>query len=265
MKTIINVKSFGEYVDSYINLLIDYSPKLVTAFLILFIGLYAIRFFSRLLRKILQKREVDQTLAEFLSDLLLWGMRLLLFVTFISNLGVETTSFVAILGAVGLAVGMSLQGSLSNLAGGVLIVLFKPFRVGDVIEAQGVNGTVQDIQIFVTKLRTLNNQTVFIPNGILSNGTIVNYSLHGIRRADMALALPHQVDLHKAKSIIMEVLAKNPRVLSQPAPFVGVKTIAETSVVMAIQPWSTNEDYVAMCAEVLESCKTNLSASGSFE
>ena len=171
------IHSFTEYVDQFIKLLIDYSPKLITALIILFIGLYAVRLINRLVRKIMVKRELDPTLSTFLADSLLWTLRFLLFVTFISKLGIETSSFVAILGAIGLAVGLSLQGSLSNFAGGMLIILFKPFRVGDSIEAQGVAGTVSEIQIFVTKLITGSNQTIFIPNGILSNGVITNFSL----------------------------------------------------------------------------------------
>ena len=143
------IYSFEEYWKEFERLLINYSPKIVSAFVILFIGLYAIRFLNRLTRKIMVKRDLDPTLSKFLADLLLWALRVLLFITFISKLGVETSSFVAILGAAGLAVGLSLQGSLSNFAGGMLIILFKPFRVGDTIFAQNVEGTVSEIQIFV--------------------------------------------------------------------------------------------------------------------
>src|SRR5690606_27139439 len=159
------VHSSADYINNFIRVLIDYSPKLVSAFIVLFVGLYAIRLINRLVRRIMHRREVDLTLSNFLADILLWVLRILLFVTFISRLGIETSSFVAILGAAGLAVGLSLQGSLSNFAGGVLIILFKPFRVGDYIEAQGVAGTVVEIQIFVTKLLTPSNQTIFVPNG----------------------------------------------------------------------------------------------------
>ena len=171
------ISTATQYLEKITRVVIDYSPKLISAFLLLFVGLYTIRFINRLAKKIMIKRELDPTLSQFLANILLWALRILLFVTFISKLGIETSSFVAILGAAGLAIGMSLQGSLSNFAGGMLIILFKPFRVGDTIEAQNQIGTVDEIQIFVTKLISANNQVIFIPNGILSNGTIINYTL----------------------------------------------------------------------------------------
>jgi small conductance mechanosensitive channel len=157
------------------------------------------------------KRDLDRTLSKFLADILLWVLRVLLFVTFISKLGIETSSFVAILGAMGLAVGLSLQGSLSNFAGGMLIILFKPFRVGDLIEAQGIIATVNEIQIFVTKLTTANNQTVFVPNGVLSNG-IINYSMEQYRRADLVFSISYDANI-KSKDIITSILENNPKVL----------------------------------------------------
>lgn len=159
------------------------------------------------------QRNLDPTLTRFLADILLWVLRVLLFVSFISKLGIETSSFVAILGAMGLAVGLSLQGSLSNFAGGMLIIVFKPFKVGDVIEAQGTIGTVSEIQIFVTKLINGNNQTIFIPNGSLSNGTITNYSMQGSRRADLTIAISYDTNIKKAKEIISEVLKNDQRIL----------------------------------------------------
>lgn len=194
------ITAFENYINKFFTVLIDYSPKLISAILILFIGLYAIRLINRMVRKIMVKRDLDPTLSKFLADILLWTMRILLFVTFISKLGVETSSFVAILGAAGLAVGLSLQGSLSNFAGGMLIILFKPFRVGHTIEAQGVIGTVCEIQIFVTKLVNANNQTIFIPNGILSNDTIINYSMEGNRRADLTFSLSYDTNIKTAKT-----------------------------------------------------------------
>ncbi|SHF44572.1 small conductance mechanosensitive channel [Flavobacterium fontis] len=193
------VSSVKDYSIEFYNVLIDYAPRLVSSLVVLVLGLYAIRFITRLAKKIMARKEMEVTLAEFLSSCLLWGLRALLFVTFISRLGIETTSFVAILGAAGLAIGMSLQGSLANLAGGVLIILFKPFRVGDVIEAQGVSGMVTEIQIFVTKLISGNNQTIMIPNGILSNGIITNFSIAGKRRADLVFSLSYETNSKQPK------------------------------------------------------------------
>lgn len=256
------IHSFAEYFDQFIKLLIDYSPKLISALVILFIGLYAIRLINRLVRKIMVKRELDPTLATFLADSLLWAMRFLLFVTFISKLGIETSSFVAILGAIGLAVGLSLQGSLSNFAGGVLIILFKPFNVGDSIEAQGVAGTVSEIQIFVTKLVTGNNQTIFVPNGILSNGVITNFSLGKNRRANLLFTISYHTNIKTAKEIVMQVLENHPKVLKTPAPAVVVNLLTDTTIQLAIQPWAKNADFGQMCSDVLEECKEAFDQAG---
>lgn len=257
-----NPDQLGNYATTFINVLIDYSPKLISAFLILFIGLYAIRLINRIIRKIMVKRNLDPTLRNFLADILLWALRILLFVTFISKLGIETSSFVAILGAMGLAVGLSLQGSLSNFAGGMLIIVFKPFKVGDTIEAQGVVATVLEIQIFVTKMLTGNNQTVFVPNGALSNGTIINYSMQGERRADLTFSISYDSDIKKAKDILLEVLHKNPKVLENPAPEVFVKNLSASSVDFAVRPWAKNANYGAVFSETLENCKAALDEAG---
>jgi small conductance mechanosensitive channel len=243
------------YASTFLKVLIDYSPKVISAFFILFIGLYAIRIINRIIRKIMVKRELDPTLTKFLADILLWVLRVLLFVSFISKLGIETSSFVAILGAMGLAVGLSLQGSLSNFAGGMLIILFKPFKVGDTIEAQGVIATVKEIQIFVTKLITTNNQTVFVPNGALSNGTITNYSMEGFRRVDLTIAISYDTDIKKAKEIITTILKNNPKVLLTPAAEVSVKNLTDNSIQLAVRPWANNEDFGAVFSDTLENCK----------
>ena len=258
----VNPEHITSYAETFIKVLIDYSPKLISAFLILFLGLYAIRIINRLIRKIMIKRELDPTLTKFLADILLWVLRVLLFVTFISKLGIETSSFVAILGAMGLAVGLSLQGSLSNFAGGMLIILFKPFKVGDVIEAQGTIGTVNEIQIFVTKLINGNNQTIFIPNGSLSNGTITNYSMQGSRRADLTVAISYDTNIKKAKDIITEVLKNNPKILKTPEAEVSVKLLTDSSIQLAVRPWAKNEDFWNVYSDTLENCKLAFDAAG---
>jgi small conductance mechanosensitive channel len=258
----LNPENVTNYAETFIKVLIDYSPKLISAFLILFVGLYVIRLINRLIRKIMVKRELDPTLTNFLSDILLWVLRVLLFVTFISKLGIETSSFVAILGAMGLAVGLSLQGSLSNFAGGMLIILFKPFKVGDVIEAQGSIGTVNEIQIFVTKLINANNQTIFIPNGSLSNGTITNYSMQGFRKADLTISISYDTDIKKAKDIITEVLKNNPKILKTPAAEVCVKNLTDSSIQLAVRPWANNEDFWGVYSDTLEGCKLAFDTAG---
>jgi small conductance mechanosensitive channel len=262
IKMTLNPEQVTEYANSFVKVLIDYSPKLVSAFIILFVGIYSIRLINRIIKRVMIKRELDPTLTKFLADILNWVLRVLLFVTFISNLGIETSSFVAILGAMGLAVGLSLQGSLSNFAGGMLIILFKPFKVGDTIEAQGVIGTVSEIQIFVTKLITANNQTIFVPNGSLSNGTIINYSLQGFRRADLTIAISYDTDIKKAKDIITEVLKSNPKVLKTPAAEVSGKNLTDSAIQLAVRPWANNEDFGAVFAETLENCKSAFDTAG---
>lgn len=254
--------SIGDYVDSLVNIIIEYTPRLISAMLILFIGLYAIRLINRLVKRLMVKRDLDATLSKFLADILLWAMRILLFVTVISRLGIETSSFVAILGAMGLAVGLSLQGSLSNFAGGMLIILFKPFRVGDSIEAQGVSGTVNEIQIFVTKLITGNNQTIFVPNGALSNGTIINYSMEGLRRADLTFAVAYDTDIKKVREILLEVMASNKKVLKKPAPAVVIRDLTDHSINVAVRPWAKIDVFGDMTSEVLEDGKEAFEAAG---
>lgn len=255
-------EQLSNYATKFIDVLVDYSPKLISAFLILFVGIYAIRLINKIITKVMIQRNLDPTLTKFLSDILIWALRILLFVTFISKLGIETSSFVAILGAMGLAVGLSLQGSLSNFAGGMLIIVFKPFKVGDTIESQGVIATVSEIQIFVTKMLTANNQTVFVPNGALSNGTIINYSMQGERRADLTFAVSYDSDIKKAKEVLLNVLNTNPKVLKKPAPEVFVKNLTASSVEFAVRPWAKNANYGSVFSETLENCKAALDEAG---
>ena len=180
----------------------------------------------------------------------------------LAKLGVETTSFAAILAAAGLAVGLALQGSLSNFAGGVLIMIFKPFKIGDLIEAQGEIGVVKEIEIFTTKLTGLSNKEIIIPNGSLSNGNIVNYSTEGTRRVDLVFGVSYDSDIKQTKEVIMNVLTSHPKVLKDPAPAVTVLELADSSVNFATRPWCNTEDYWAVYFDVTESFKIELDKSG---
>lgn len=262
MEKTLHINSLEEYTKQFFDVLISYSPKLISAFIILFVGIYVIRFINRLVKKLMVQRELDPTLSKFLADILNWVLRILLFVTFISKLGIETSSFVAILGAAGLAVGLSLQGSLSNFAGGMLIILFKPFRVGDTIEAQGVIGTVTEIQIFVTKLTSANNQTIFIPNGILSNGIITNFSVAEMRRVDLVFSLSYETNIKEAKEVVLEVMRSHSKVLKNPEPIVVVKDLSDSAIHLAIRPWSKNEDFGEVSSDILENCKAAFDKKG---
>lgn len=255
-------KDIQKYVEQFITSFVHYLPSLISAFILLFLGLYAIRLINRLMRRNMVKREYDPTLSKFLADILLWTMRIVLFVAVIGQLGIGTSSFVAILGAMGLAIGLSLQGSLSNFAGGMLIIMFKPFKVGDFIEAQGVSGTVVEIQIFVTKLTSTNNQIIFVPNGSLSNGNITNYSSAGTRRANIEFTVSYDSDLKQVKEILQSILEKDVRILKEPAPGVVVTGLVDNGVRMAIRPWAKNEDYWGMFSDVLQTMKELLDEEG---
>lgn len=256
------ISVFENYKDSFIKILLDYSPKLIAAILLLIVGIWAIRIIVKVARKIMFKREIEPTLVEFLTDIIFWGLRVVLFIAVISKLGVESSSFVAILGAAGLAVGLSLQGSLSNFAGGMLIILFKPFKLGDVIEAQGVTGEVVDIQIFVTQLVTPNNQMIFVPNGALSNGTIINYSKLHNRRTDLNISLSYTTDIKKAKDIIETIFQSEPKILDDPKPTVIVKELTDQAIKIGIRAWSKNEDFPYICSYILENTKIELDKEG---
>ena len=255
MELLVNTNFLDQYTSSFITVLIDYSPKIIAAALLLIIGIWGIKIINTVSRKIMIKRNIEPTLIEFLTDTMHWGLRIVLFIAVISKLGIESSSFVAILGAAGLAVGLSLQGSLSNFAGGMLIILFKPFKLGDVIEAQNISGKVIDIQIFVTQVLTANNQVVFIPNGALSNGNIVNYSKLETRRTDLTISISYETDIKKAKDLIFKILNENHQILQEPKAAIIVKELTDSGIKLAIQAWTKNQDYASVCAAILEDCK----------
>jgi len=230
----------------------------VAAILLLIIGLYIIKLLINSSKKLMAKREMEITLQNFLLNLGSWTLKILLFITVISQLGITTTSFAAIIAAVGLAIGLALQGSLSNFAGGVLIMVFRPFKIGDLIEAQGEIGSVKEIQIFNTKLIGLSNKEIIIPNGNLSNGTIINYSTQGTRRVDLVIGVSYDADIKQTKEVLMKVLTDHNMVLTDPAPMVSVLELADSSVNFAVRPWCKTEHYWDVYFQVMESVKLKL-------
>ncbi len=251
-----------EYIEKLWLLVQEYAPQVISALVILLVGLLAIRLVVRGTKKVMKSRGVDVTLQKFLTDLLSWTLKVLLFVTVVSKLGVATTSFAAIIGAAGLAIGLALQGSLSNFAGGALIMIFKPFKVGDLIEAQGELGVVKEIQIFTTHINSPTNKLIIIPNGALSNGNITNYSAEGKLRVDLTIGVSYDSDIKHTKEILMNVLTSNPKVLKDPAPTVNVVELADSSVNFAVRPFSTVADYWDVYFGVTEDCKLALDAAG---
>lgn len=246
------------------NLLVEFEfiSDVIMALIILIVGLFAIKFIIKASRKIMQKSGVDITLQKFLGNLIGWGLKILLIITVISKLGVQTTSFAAILAALGLAIGLALQGSLANFAGGVLIMIFKTFKIGDLIEAQGQLGVVKEIDIFNTKLVGLSNREIIIPNGLLSNETIVNYTSEGTRRVDLTIGVSYDADIKQTKEVLMGVLTSHPKVLNSPEPTVNVSELADSSVNFAVRPWCNTDDYWTVYFDVTENVKLALDAAG---
>jgi len=231
------------YTEKALDLIMTWGPKLVLAILLLVVGIIVINSFSRFLRKVMKKREVDPTLVPFLVGLVSTLLKVMLIISVVDIVGVKTTSFIAVLGAAGLAIGLALQGSLSNFAGGVLILILKPYKVGDYIEAQGNAGTVKAVQIFNTVLNTPDNRRVFVPNGAISSGTITNFSVEETRRMDLVFGIGYDDDLEKTKNVLQEMAAADERLLTDPAPFIAVKELADSSVNLVVRVWCKKEDY----------------------
>ena len=251
-----------QYLNQLIIILIEYTPKVLMALAVLISGLLLIKVFVNTTKKVLSKREIDITLQKFLLNLLNWVLKILLFTTVVAKLGIETTSFAAILAAAGLSIGLALQGSLANFAGGILIIIFKPIKIGDYIEAQGVSGSVKEIQIFTTKLNTPDNKEIIIPNGALSNGNIVNYSTEDTRRVDFTFGVGYASDIKKTKEVIFGVMNSHPLVLKEPAPAVNLSELADSSINFFTRGWVKKEDYWTVKFAVLEQTKEALDAAG---
>lgn len=256
------IKDFQHYLNEYANRFIDYIPELLGALLLLVVGWYIIKIFLKYLKKLFVRRDYDLALQNFTLNFLEWALKILLFVMFITQLGFQTTSLLAALGAAGLAIGLALQGSLSNLAGGVLIILLKPFRLGDWIEVQGVSGSVKDISLFYTKLNTFGNQLVIIPNGQLSNDNIINYSAEKIRRDEIMIGISYDNNIKQAKDILMNLVMEQEDILKDPAPEVLVKELGDSSVNLALRFWATNETFWARHFYTIEEAKKRLEQAG---
>lgn len=248
--------------DKAVDFAADYGPRVLGALLIWIIGAWVIKRLVRALRRMMNKSTYDESLQRFLLNLLTWALRVALILVVIQKLGVDVTTFAAVIAAAGLAVGLALQGSLSNFAGGVLIMIFKPYRIGDLIEAQGVLGVVRDIEIFTTKLSTPQNKLAIVPNGAMANGNIINYTAQGKIRVDTVVGIGYGEDIKKAKEVLLEVLTSNPKVLQDPAPSVNVLELADSSVNLAVRPFSKPEDYWDVYFATYEGCKLALDKAG---
>ncbi len=253
---------YQEFLSKAMDWLWEFLPNLITAIITLVVGLWAIRLIGRLVGKFFDKQDFDPTLEKFVESLIRAVLKVLLFVLVVTQLGVQSSSLVAMVGAAGLAIGLALQGSLANFAGGVLILLFKPFKVGDFISAQGVDGTVKEISIFTTKLNTFGNQVAIIPNGQLSNNNIINYNAESTRRDKIDVGIGYSSDIKKAKDILLEICAADKRILKDPAPEVYVGELAESSVNLTLRFWADNADFWAAHFHVMETLKERFDQEG---
>jgi small conductance mechanosensitive channel len=251
-----------KWIDTGYDLLIIYAPKLIMAILIWIIGTWVIRLINKGIKKALDQGDYDISLKKFLLNIISWILKIVLIVVVLSTVGIETTSFVAILAAAGLAIGLALQGSLANFAGGVLLMIFKPIKVGDFIEAQGEVGSVKEIEIFTTKLTSTDNKEIIIPNGKLSNDNIVNYSTMEIRRVDMVFGVGYDSDIKQTKDILMSQLNNHPLILKEPAPLVRLTELADSSLNFNVRPWVNTSDYWGVYYDIMESTKEALDAAG---
>ncbi|WP_438963802.1 mechanosensitive ion channel family protein [Winogradskyella sp.] len=251
-----------QWIDAGYNLIVEFGPRLIAAILIWIIGSWIIKMLIKGVSTAMIKANYDESLKKFLLNLINWAFKIILIIVVLGTVGVETTSFAAVLAAASLAIGMALQGSLGNFAGGVLIMIFRPIKIGDLIEAQGEMGVVKEIEIFTTKLTGLSNKEIIIPNGALSNGNIVNYTTEGTRRVDLVFGVSYDSDIKKTKGVFNEVLSSNAKILKTPAPTIAVSELADSSINFVVRPWCNAEDYWDVYFEVTENVKDALDKAG---
>ncbi len=244
------------------ELLTLYGLKVLAAIVIFVVGRWVAKIMAGVIRKMMTKADVDPTLQKFVANMVYIALMAFVVVAALNQLGVQTTSFIAILGAAGLAVGLALQGSLSNFAAGFLMILFRPIRVGDYIEGAGSAGTVEEISIFTTTLVTPDNKTVIIPNAAMTGDNIVNWTVKGTRRVDMVMGIGYDDDIDKAKQIMADVLSKDSRILKDPAPQIAMVELADSSVNFVVRPWVKASDYWGVYMATHEAIKKAFDAQG---
>ena len=241
---------------------VGFAKNLVIALVIFYVGRMVIGLVVRGLRKMMQRQEVDKTLETFVCNLVRMALLIVVIIAAIGALGIQTTSFIAIFGAAGLAVGLALQGSLSNFAAGVLIVLFRPYKVGDYIEGAGIGGTVEQVQILTTLLKTPDNKAVIVPNSQIMDSVITNYSANDTRRVDMVVGVSYDDDLDKVRRIIQELVAADDRILPDPECTIAVSELADSSVNFVVRPWVKTEDYWGVKFDLTEAVKKRFDQDG---
>ncbi|WP_231129575.1 mechanosensitive ion channel family protein [Flavobacterium sufflavum] len=249
----------NKYIEKSIDFGFEYAPKLVGGIIVLVIGLWFTKLVTKGVGKSLEKSKIDQSLIPFLRSLTNITLKVLVAITVMGMIGIQMTSFVAILGAAGLAVGMALSGTLQNFAGGVIILILKPFKIGDTIEAQGFSGTVKEITIFSTLLNTADKKLVIIPNGPLSTGALTNFSAESTRRVDWTFGISYGDDVENFKKALNDFIAADSRILKEPAPFIGLSALAATSVNFTVRVWVKSPDYWSVFFDMNEKVYTKFS------
>jgi small conductance mechanosensitive channel len=237
---------------------LEFGINLLTAIVIFYVGRLGVSLITRGIRKVMEAQEVDKTLVSFVTNLI----SMILLVIAVGALGVQTTSFIAILGAAGLAVGLALQGSLSNFASGVLIIIFRPYKVGDFIEGAGIAGVVEDVQILTTILKTGDNKQIIVPNSQIMGGIITNYSANDRRRIDMVIGVSYDDDLDKTRSVLEELIAAEDRILKDPAHTIAVSELGDSSVNFVVRPWVSTADYWGVKFDLTEAIKKRFDQEG---
>lgn len=240
------------FLDKLLDFSVDAGKNIFIACLIYSIGCFIIKQINRLVAKILEKRKVEPSVQTFLKSLVKILLNMILAFAVISKLGVETTSFAALMASAGVAIGMALSGNLSNFAGGLIILVFKPFKVGDYIEGPDVNGTVKEIQIFHTILSTLDNRMIYVPNGILNNNAITNYSKQETRRVDWVFGVEYGEEIGKVRAVIQQIIKNDPRILDTPAPLIALSTLNASSVDITVRVWVKASDYWSVLFDINE-------------
>jgi small conductance mechanosensitive channel len=251
-----------EQMSTMVDWVSQFGLKLIAAIVVFFVGKWLARKISNLLKRGMQKAETDPTLIGFVGNIAYFGLLTMVVIAAVGQLGVQTTSFIAVLGAAGLAIGLALQGSLANFAAGVLMIIFRPFKAGDYIEAAGTAGSVEEVQLFTTTLKTPDNKIVIIPNAQVTAGTITNYSARDTRRLDLVFGVGYGDDLDKVKRVIWEVLNEESRLLKDPEPVVAVLNLGESSVDFAVRPWVNSADYWGVYFDLQEKMKKRFDQEG---
>ena len=248
--------------DTVIYWLSTYSLKLVAAILVLVIGKWLARKITNVIRKLLEKQQIDVTLVNFLENIIYYTLLIVVVIAAAGQLGINTTSFLTIVGAAGLAIGLALKDSLSNFASGVMLILFRPFRVGDVVNAAGVTGKVETISMFTTIMNTPDNQKIIVPNSAITSGTITNITANETRRVDLVIGIGYEDDISRAKDILARIIEEDERILSDPAPTIAVSELADSSVNFVVRPWVKTADYWNVYFDLTEKIKKTFDAEG---